>query len=132
MRVLLPLLFATLLWGEKWSMVIDRSCEPPKQEMLQNIYLKKQRFSGTCRLVPLNLSAKNPMRAYVMNSILKMSHTSWNYYYNEMHFKGVDPPKTVDSPEAMLKYLLRIKGAIGYIPSHLVDDRFYVVLEFSL
>lgn len=132
MRLVFILLFTnTILWGESWSMVISKECAPIKADTLQNVYLKKQRFAGICRLVPLNLKAGNPIRDYVMKNVLQISKKSWNYYYNEMHFKGIDPPNIVDSKEAMLKYLSNIKGAIGYIPRRSVNEELYVITEFT-
>jgi len=124
-----------LLEAQEWSVVIAKSCSIDHKTLsITNVYLKKQRFLGDCKLKPLNLSSKHPTRAYFTKEVLNISHKSWTRYYNKMHFKGVKAPHVVSSPQSMLKYLENIHGAIGYLPSSSLNEtslkKFSIILKF--
>ena len=140
--ILISLLFLLIssLQAEEWHLIISKSCTS-EDEMedekisIKNIYLKKQRFLGQCPLSPLNLSSQHPMRKYFSKEVLNVSQKSWVRYYNEMHFKGIDPPHIVSSPQSMLKYLKNIDGALGYLPSSFITEEtledFTILLKFQ-
>ncbi len=124
-------LFNLSLYSEEWYVVISKSCDRNETISIKNIYLKKQRWMEECSLLPLNLSATHIVRKNFMNNVLAVSKKAWTQYYDEMHFKGIDPPYIVNSPKSMLQYILRIEGAIGYIPKSLLNDKVHILLEFN-
>lgn len=134
----MPILFllTTSLQAEQWYLIISKSCNVTSETIsVKNIYLKKQRFLGTCTLSPLNLSNNHPIRKYFTKKVLNVSQKSWTRYYNKMHFKGIDPPHIVSSPQSMLKYLENIHGTLGYLPSSHVNkktlENFTILLRFE-
>jgi hypothetical protein len=129
-------LFTTVLHAEQWYVIIAKSCSITNQRIsIKNIYLKKQHFLGKCSLNPLNISSKHPIRQHFTKKVLNVSQKSWTRYYNEMHFKGIDPPHIVSSTQSMLKYLENIHGAIGYLPHSAMNPKtlkkFTILLKFK-
>ena len=57
--ITLLLTLSLFIWADSWSVVISKECGKVSSSSLQNIYLKKLRFVGECRLVPLNLGVQN-------------------------------------------------------------------------
>lgn len=130
------MLLTISLQAEQWYVIISKSCTVENQTIsIKNIYLKKQRFLGKCTLSPLNLSSKYPIRQHFTKEVLNVSQKSWTRYYNELHFKGIDPPHIVSSTQSMLKYLENIHGAIGYLPSSEINKEtleiFTILLKFK-
>jgi len=62
---------------------------------------------------------------------VKMELEAWNLYWDEMHFKGVDAPLVLRSPEAVARFVAAVPGAVGFVPSELVDDAMTVLEVFE-
>lgn len=49
-------------------------------------------------------------------------------YWNGQYFNGILPPYSVNSEEAVLRYIANTKGAIGYINACNLDKRVQSIL----
>lgn len=130
-RWVLALFLALPLLGEGWSVVVSNQCCQQCEGRVAMIYLKKQVRIGSCRAVPLNLPLGGPGRERFMKKVVKMDLDAWNLYWSEMHFKGVDAPLVLHSPEAVARFVTAVPGAVGFVPSGLVDDAMTVLEAFQ-
>lgn len=74
-------------------------------------------------LHPVNLHSEHVLRLRFSQQVLHSTPRSQVSYWNGLYFHGVQPPYTVQSEEAMIRYVAETDGAIGYIDACHVDDR---------
>ena len=79
-------------------------------------------------LHPVNLHSEHPLRLRFSQWVLHSTPRSQINYWNGLYFHGVQPPYTVQSEEAMIRYVAETDGAVGYIDACHVDDRVKAVL----
>lgn len=79
-------------------------------------------------LRPVNLHSEHPLRLNFSQWVLHSTPRSQINYWNGLYFHGVQPPYTVQSEEAMIRYVAETDGAVGYIDACHVDDRVKAVL----
>jgi ABC-type phosphate transport system substrate-binding protein len=91
---------------------------------LSLIYWRKQLYwpKGQ-RIKPVNLSTEHPLRLQFSQTILGGLPKTQIDYWNGQYFNGVLPPYSVNSEEAVLRYVAQTDGAIGYINACSVDVR---------
>ena len=84
------------------------------------------------RLHPVNLPARHPLRVAFSRALFHRSPEEMAQYWNEQYFQGNTPPHVVASEEAMLRFVARTPGAIGYVAACHVDDRVRVILRLRV
>ena len=96
---------------------------------LRDIYLKKIFVDeqGIGR-VPVNLPPDSPLRHAVSLSLFRESEDTLQRYWNERYFHGVRPPYVLGSQTAVLRFVARTEGAIGYVASCRLDAGVRAVL----
>lgn len=92
---------------------------------LANIYLVKMTsWPGGMAIVPVNREASSPVRGRFSDLVLRQPLNALNAYWNQMHFKGRAPPLIQESDQAVLAFVQKVPGAIGYVsaatPAHSV------------
>jgi ABC-type phosphate transport system substrate-binding protein len=98
-------------------------------DKLNLIYWRKQLYwPEGVPIKPVNLRSEHPLRLRFSQTILGSSPNAQIDYWNGQYFNGVLPPYSVQSEEAVLRYVSQTKGAIGYVDACLVDDRVKPVL----
>lgn len=98
-------------------------------EQIAQIYLKRRRFwSGGDAIVPVNREAGSRSREAFTRQVLRIEATQLGVYWNREYFRGVLPPATLASDEAIRRFVARDRRAIGYVDEHLIDDSVRVVL----
>lgn len=91
---------------------------------LNLIYWRKQLFwPQGIQIKPVNLSAQNALRMYFSKIVLGSTPESQIDYWNGQYFNGILPPYSVNSEEAVLRYVSNTKGAIGYVNACNLDER---------
>lgn len=105
---------------------IDELNLAPNQ--LSLIYWRKQLYwPKGLRVKPVNLSAEHPLRLQFSQAVLGSAPKAQIDYWNGQYFNGVLPPYSVNSEEAVLRYVTQIKGAIGYVDACNLDERVQAV-----
>lgn len=101
-------------------------------EALAQIYLKRRRFwrSGE-PIVPVNREASSRSREVFRRAVLGVENTQLVVYWNREYFRGVLPPATLASDEAIRRFVARNPRAIGYVDPTIVDDSVRVVLSID-
>ena len=96
---------------------------------IRRIYLKKRRYIDTLRLIPLNLSASDPLRESFQRAIMSMSDRQLASYWAKQHYMGHRPPLTMMSVESVIAFVREVDGAIGYVPKEAVDSSVKIIYE---
>lgn len=83
---------------------------------LAAIYLLKMTlWSGGGNVVPVNREASSRNREVFSEAVLRQPPNALTAYWNQMHFKGKVPPLVQESDQAVLAFVQKVPGAIGYI-----------------
>ena len=125
--------FAVL--GEPVAVVVPAGSAHRIDSALQlaQVYRKKvQRWPDGQRIDAINLPAQDPLRRSFSQVVLGVLPEQLDAFWNEMYFQGVLPPKVLNSPEAVLRYIAATPAAVGYVPSCRVDRRVVVVFTFEV
>ena len=132
MKIFFLFIWTLSLFAESWSVVYVSSELGLSTKDLKNIYYKKMRQKKGVSLIALNLPSSHPARKAFLQQILASNLHMWDLYYDEMYFMGVKTPPVLESPEMMVKFLFKIEGAVGYIPSSQVNKKFIELAKFEL
>jgi hypothetical protein len=92
--------------------------------------LQKRHTVGDQQIIPLNLVGQDPSRIAFENTVIGMERDRLNAYWVKQHFQGNSPPITQSSHESIKAFVQNVEGAIGYIPSSMVDNSVKVLYEF--
>jgi ABC-type phosphate transport system substrate-binding protein len=89
---------------------------------------KKEYWQGGQRMQPANLHAEHPLRLLFSKVVLSNLPKAQTDYWNELYFHGIRPPRSVQSEEAMIRYVADTKGSIGYVDACHLDSRVQSIL----
>lgn len=98
------------------------------QDLSLIYWRKKQYWQDGVRAHPVNLQAEHPLRISFSKAVLGSEPGEQSSYWNGLYFHGTTPPYSVQSEEAVLRYIANTKGAIGYVDACNVDERVKVLL----
>ncbi len=91
---------------------------------LRLIYWRKQLYWPMGRRIkPVNLASEHPLRLQFSQVVLGSVPRKQIDYWNGLYFDGISPPYSVNSEEAVLRYVSQTDGAIGYINACKIDSR---------
>ena len=83
---------------------------------LSEIYLlRTNAWEDGMRIVPVNREAGSNARSVFSLRILRQQQSALNAYWDRMHFKGMTPPLIQESDKAVLAFVQKVPGAIGYV-----------------
>jgi len=88
-------------------------------EMAAIYLLKTTSWQDGENIVPVNREAASSVRTTFSDAILRHPPSALNAYWNQMHFKGKVPPLIQESDQAVLAFVQKVPGAIGYIKATL-------------
>jgi hypothetical protein len=98
--------------------------DPPSvdAEMVRRLFLVRQRFwPDGVQAHPVNLPATSPIRERFSRAAFGQSVRDMAPYWNDRYFHGTRPPPTVASEAAVILFLERTPGSIGYVRAPLVE-----------
>lgn len=85
-------------------------------DALSAIYLlKTPEWRGGDMIVPVNREAQSAERIQFSATVLRQSPNALAAFWNQMHFKGKVPPIVQESDLAVLAFVQKVPGAVGYI-----------------
>jgi len=100
---------------------------------LRDIYLKKIFLDDSGQpFIPVNLPPGNPLRRSVTEILFNKTIQQLQNYWNQRYFQGIAPPYVLDSQEAVVQFVAKTPGAIGYIASCRLDARVKPVLTLPI
>lgn len=86
------------------------------RDVVRRIFLLRTRFwHDGARISPVNLAPVSPLRDSFSHAVLGQSTRDLTNFWNDLYFHGTLPPPSVESETAMLLYVSRTPGAIGYV-----------------
>lgn len=83
---------------------------------VRRIFMLRRLFwrDGT-RVRPVNLPATSATRLAFSRAVLGRSPHDLSDYFNDLYFHGTRPPPVLESDRAVLLYVARVPGAVGYV-----------------
>jgi ABC-type phosphate transport system substrate-binding protein len=101
-------------------------------DFLSDVFLKKAtRWDGGESTRPVDQSVESPVRRAFSAIVLRRSVGAVRAYWQQRIFSGRDvPPPEVDSDEAVVRYVSKYAGGIGYVsPSAKLDDTKVIAIQ---
>jgi hypothetical protein len=138
-RLAWPLLWLLLLVaarpaaGEELVVIVQvgRTVDLGVEEVAQ-IYLRQRRFWDDGEpIIPVNRDAESAARRLFTELVFRGEARRLATYWNRQYFRGLLPPATLASDEAVKRFVASERKAIGYIPQGCVDDSVRVVLHLT-
>ncbi len=116
---------AVIVANDSTEVTIDRV-------KLRDIYLKKilMDANGTA-LIPVNLPPEHPLRRSFTETLFNKSAQQLQDYWNQRYFHGITPPYVLHSQAAVVQFVVRTPGAIGYIAACRLNGRVKRVLKLN-
>lgn len=100
---------------------------------LRNIYLKKIFVDPRGReYIPLNLPPGHALRALFSATLFNKSAQAMQDYWNQRYFQGIAPPFVLNSQRAVMQFVAKTPGAIGYVANCHLDARVKPLLLLSV
>ncbi len=81
--------------------------------------------------MPINLPATADARARFTAQIFDSTPEKLGSYWDKMLFKGETPPVTQNSEQAVIMFVERIKGAIGYVEIKPQSSQIKILQQFK-
>jgi ABC-type phosphate transport system substrate-binding protein len=105
-----PPAYRVVVNRENPETVLDR-------KFVADVFLKKTtRWSDGTLVRPADLSASAAARQHFSDNVLGRSVSAVKSYWEQAIFSGRDtPPPELDSDEAMVRFVAKHAGAIGYV-----------------
>jgi len=141
----IPLLAATLLGSalvcgsasaEQQIAVIVAQDSPDiklNAATLRDIYLKKIFIDDHDReFIPLNLPPDHALRRAFSRDLFNKGAQELQNYWNQRYFHGITPPYVLGSPQAVVQFVAKTPGAIGYVTPCDLDPRVKQVLSLPV
>jgi ABC-type phosphate transport system substrate-binding protein len=99
-------------------------------EFLSQVFFKRTtRWQGGPAIRPVDLSPDSSVRGKFSDAILKRSVDAVRNYWQQRIFSGRDlPPTELASDEAVVDYVARSPGAIGYVSASAKVDSVKVLV----
>jgi ABC-type phosphate transport system substrate-binding protein len=87
------------------------------QSFLEDAFLKKvTHWPDDEPIKPVDLASSSPVRRRFSEDVVKRSVEAVKGYWQQRIFSGRDvPPPELDSEDDVVKYVLRYRGAVGYV-----------------
>jgi ABC-type phosphate transport system substrate-binding protein len=136
--LIMAFLCADLAWSEEQHVPVIAVIVPTQQQAeilkltqgtLKLIYLRKQLFwPNGKRIVPVNLRSEHHLRNQFSQVVLGSLPKQQIDYWNGLYFNGIHPPHSVNSEEAVIRFVADTKGAIGYVNACATDERVKTLL----
>lgn len=118
--LLLILMFAASLPASAAGLLVIASPQVPVETISASdvaaIYTsRKTTWANSVPIVPVNREANSTLRERFSEAIFNLSPQELAEYWNQLRFKGKQPPLVQTSDQAVLGFVRSVPGAIGYI-----------------
>jgi ABC-type phosphate transport system substrate-binding protein len=117
--VLVGLLLATSADAEELLIIANPSVNLATPLTLNEIaafyLLRATSWPDGRRIVPVNREPTSEVRTKFTVIVLQQDKASLVTYWNNMHFMGKLPPVVQESEQAMLAFIQKVPGSVGYI-----------------
>lgn len=101
-----------------------------KDDIAAIYLLKKKHWENGEDIMPINLPAQADARNRFTAEIFDSTPEKLGSYWDKMLFKGETPPVTQNSEQAVILFVERIKGAIGYVETKPQSPQIKILQQF--
>ena len=131
--LVLTALLMTTVWGGDIVFIANKDIKINKvsKKLLARIYLGKVNVIDGVEVIPVNLPPNNPLRKEVEKELLGMDREELQLYWNRMYLEGIEPPIVLPSQKAVVEFVKKVKGAIGYVEEKYVDKDVKVIFRLK-
>lgn len=100
------------------------------RDQIADAFLKKiTRWPGGETIRPVDLHGRSPAREKFANHVLRRSLAAVRSYWQQLIFSGRNiPPPELDTDAAVIAYVLKYPGAIGYVSGEAQVDAVKVII----
>ena len=127
---------SSLAAGEGVAVIVSNASPAPQLDdagTLRDIYLKKIFLGDSGRkFIPVNLPVAHPLRQAVSIVLFRAGAAELQGYWNQRYFHGVTPPYVLGSQDAVVRFVARTPGAIGYVAPCFVDASVRQIMSLPL
>ncbi|MBL6986830.1 MAG: hypothetical protein ISR72_07290 [Methylobacter sp.] len=102
-----------------------------KDDIAAIYLLKKKHWENGEDIMPINLPAQADARNRFTAAIFDSTPDKLGSYWDKMLFKGETPPVTQNSEQAVILFVERIKGAVGYVETKPRSPHIKILHQFS-
>ena len=105
--------------------------ELSKEDIASIYLLKKKHWEDGEAMVPINLPVQSQARNVFTEQVFDSTPEKLGSYWDKMLFKGITPPLTQNSEQAVMLFVERVKGAIGYVESKPDSSNIKIVYKIA-
>jgi len=119
--------------GERLAVIVSvhRTARLTVEEVAQ-IYLRKRRFwRNGDPIIPVNRDATSRTRQLFTRLVFRGEARRLATYWNRQYFRGILPPATLASDEAVQRFVAHEPRAIGYIDAGGANESVRVILHLE-
>lgn len=99
------------------------------RNLLRSVYLKKIFLDATNRAyVPVNLPPDSMLRRDFTFAVIHLDEPQLQSYWNRQYFQGISPPFVLGSQTAVVDFVSKTPGAVGYVRLCYINTQVKVVL----
>jgi ABC-type phosphate transport system substrate-binding protein len=102
-----------------------------KNDIAAIYLLKKKHWENGDDIMPINLPVQAEARTRFTAEIFDSTPEKLGSYWDKMLFKGETPPVTQNSEQAVILFVERVKGAIGYVETKPQSPQVKILQQFS-
>ncbi len=129
--ILIYLISHSLLIANEYAIVANKSIHEASLGQIKALFLKKSSYIKNKKVVPVNLSSRNPIRIHFEKHILHMSFNRLKSYWTKQHYLGHRPPISMKSQKSIKTFIKKVDGSIGYMELKNVDDELSILYKWS-
>jgi len=101
-----------------------------KDDIAAIYLLKKKHWENGDNIMPINQPAQADARTRFTAEIFDSTPEKLGSYWDKMLFKGETPPVTQNSEQAVILFVERIKGALGYVETKPQSPQIKILQQF--
>jgi ABC-type phosphate transport system substrate-binding protein len=102
-----------------------------KSDIAAIYLLKKKYWENGDDIMPINLPATADARTHFTAQVFDSTPEKLGSYWDKMLFKGETPPVTQNSEQAVIMFVERINGAIGYVETKPQSSQIKILQQFK-
>jgi ABC-type phosphate transport system substrate-binding protein len=127
----LLLFFVSSSFSDEYVIVSNKNMKELSLSQVKAIFLKKLTIINDIKVVPVNLTARDPLRLKFEKKILRMNFSRLKTYWTKQHYLGHRPPVSMKSEQSVKAFLKKVDGSIGYMKAIYVDDDLKIIYKWS-
>ncbi len=119
---------------EQIAVIVSRAHQdkPLTRADLTRIYERRRRFwANGARIIPINLPATHPVRIQFSYVVFERPPEDMQNYWNTQYFQGVSPPYVLASEDAVLEFVAKTPGSIGYVSANILNGKVKALMYLS-